>query len=76
MIFLILMLIHGNSYVKFERNYSPVLLKEEDLFNFKQAELRSPSSSQIIPYNNRRQFYKILRIFTLIDKNMTLVRNL
>ena len=53
----------------------PFLTPEEDLFD--QAEtrtLRSSSSSQIIPYNNRAQFFKINRILTLIDKNMTLVR--
>lgn len=52
----------------------PFLSPEEDLFE--QAEtrtLRSSSSSQIIPYNNRAQFFKIHRILTLIDKNMTLV---
>ena len=51
----------------------PFLSPEEDLFAETRT-LRSESSSQIIPYNNRAQFFKIHRILTLIDKNMTLVR--
>ena len=34
----------------------------------------SLSPARNVPYNHRIQFYKLQRVLSLIDKNMTLVR--